>query len=158
GAVGWLAGVYAAPSLPPLAWWLGLALVVIAGALGVLSQSWPAARSASVLVAFALLGVLRGQVAQSPPASIADWASTDVPLTVVRVVVEDPEVDAQGARMRVAVEEVRWGTNGLAPVQGDVRATAPAGDWRYGDRLELRGRLSRPLDRDDVPLADVFAR
>jgi hypothetical protein len=41
---------------------------------------------------------------------------------------------------------------------GEVQALAPGDGWRYGDLVALTGRLERPRDRDDVPLADVFAR
>jgi competence protein ComEC len=161
-ALGWLAGLYVAPSLPPLDLLLGVGLATVAALLGWLWRSAPSARLGAVALGFLLLAVPRGQAAAAAPvasgASVADWAAAGQPVELIGRVVAEPAGDAQGARLRVAAEEVRWRPGASAPVAGDVLATTPPGDWRFGDHVALTGQLARPVDTDDVPLAEVLCR
>lgn len=161
-ALGWLAGLYAAPSLPPLDLLLGVGLATVAALLGWLWRSAPSARLSAVALGFLLLAVARGQAAAAAPAtagaSIADWTAAGQPVELTGRIVAEPAGDAQGARLRLAAEEVRWRPGASAPVAGDVLATTPPGDWRFGDRVALTGQLARPVDTDDVPLAEVLSR
>jgi ComEC/Rec2-related protein len=158
-AVGWLTGLAAAPRLPPLdlaaALLLGLSIV----GLGVLWRGMPAAGLAAAALVAALLAVLRAQ-AVGPldgPGSVVEYADLGLEVELRGRVVAEPERADRGTRLRVAAAEVR--SPAVAGTTfGDVRAIAPGDDWRYGDLVALTGRLERPLDRDEVPLGEVFAR
>ena len=159
-AVGWLAGLHFGRSAPALEAVLGLGLILVVGLVGFLWRGVPAARLAAVAVVFGLFGVLRVQSdgPATPGGSLTSWTYAAEPVEVVGRVADEPSGDAQGAQLRIAAEEIRWGTGGAAPVVGGLLATVPAGDWRYGDRVAVAGKLERPVDRDDVPWSEVRAR
>src|SRR5262249_29659053 len=105
-AVGWLAGLVAAPTLPPLD--LASAAPLLAAALGLawLCGARPAAGLAAVALAAALRAVLRAQSAERsaavPPGSVADYADLGLAVELRGRIVAEPEPVDRGARLRVA--------------------------------------------------------
>ncbi|HEY3107680.1 MAG TPA: ComEC/Rec2 family competence protein, partial [Chloroflexota bacterium] len=158
-AVGWLSGLFAAPALPPLDLAAAASLLVAVVGLGWLWRARPAACLAAVALVGALLAILRAQAADTPagPGSVLDYADLGVDFELRGRIVAEPERVDRGTRLRVAALELRSGAI-AGTTFGDVHAIAPGDDWRYGDLVALTGRLERPLDRDDVPLAEIFAR
>lgn len=159
-AVGWLAGLYLAPGLPLL----GLVpMALLLGGIGGVALLWRSAAPARVGALALLVGVLavaRGQVASAPlgPGSIVDYAGlAGGPVEVRGSVVAEPERGATGTRVRIAAEEARSPAM-AGTTYGHLLVSAPRGEWRYGDRVVVVGRIELPLDRDDAPLAELLAR
>jgi competence protein ComEC len=157
------------------AWVLG----TVAGALG-WGMAWAVAGVAAVLaagialfrhsVATALLvllcggifvgGLLRFQAGEPPaqPAGIAVFNDTDAPVSFRALVTDDPDERTSSLRIRLAVREVlqdgEW-----QPVSGGVllrQGLFPR--YRYGDLLEVKGKLETPPLLPDFDYRQYLAR
>jgi competence protein ComEC len=157
-AVGWLFGLYLGPGLPRLGPIEGAALLAALLGLGALWRGVPLARVGTVAAIATLLGVARGQVVEPGPGpgSVLELAGLG-PVELRGRIVDEPERSGVGYRLRVAAAEAR-GRASAGTTYGVVLATVPDGDWRYGDEVIVTGPLEQPVDRDAIPLAEVFAR
>jgi competence protein ComEC len=115
-----------------------------------------------VLLACLFLGAARYQAAQPrlAPDFIAWYNDTRVEMAVVGLVAAPPDHRDTYTNLRVEVERVRPGgslyhtaVRGLLLVR-----VPPGGDWRYGDRLVLRGELENPPADEGFSYREYLAR
>ena len=156
----------------PLTAWLGLGAGALAVLLArPLLQRLPAPRFPLTLAAsfftlqvshlphppvpYALLllvlagGAARYQMAlpRATPESLAWHNDRGGEVIVEGVVAERPEEGEGGTRIKLRAERLRLAEGGEAvPARGLLMAETQTGgdEWRYGDRLEMRGRLETP--------------
>lgn len=154
-AAGWIAGILLGletdAGVPALVLF-SVAAAALAGLLKIRGLSpWPA------LVALVLLiGVIRVQVSEGTP-PLKDLASFRN-LVIQGVVATEPEAAGAGVEFVLSLDGIDLG-DGLEDASGKVRVVArPTADlvqareepyFRYGDRLELAGRLEEPEDLGD---------
>ena len=153
----WLAGVYlAGPIQLPLS--LAAAFGFAAVLLGLLHRRTPGALLVGCGIAALLAGLLRCQAAAAPQSG-ADLAGFNGQVVQIRgVVVDEPVPRGRWGELTVATDQVASG-GGWRSVAGQtlVRTDWLAG-WRYGDRLELAGRLEEPPEFDGFSYRDYLAR
>ncbi|MFO7169191.1 MAG: ComEC/Rec2 family competence protein [Chloroflexota bacterium] len=145
-AIAWLLGIFAADALQlspaPLLWGAGGAALLAACV-----RHRPLARVAALAVCCAALGGVRFGVAQIPPTPHSvRLLNGQGELSLVGVVVEDPQRLADEQRLVFAAEQVVVGGR-QRPAEGLVRVTLPPYPERsYGERLLLVGELETPRD------------
>lgn len=170
--LGWLALAAAACA------WLALRRLVrgrlpgaIAGAFGALRSlfvgriAWlpKAPLPFSALLVALALGAARYQFALpdlDDPGFIASYNDSGESLAVLGVLIEPPDVRDTYVNLRLRVEALRPLEEGqYTPVRGMLLVRASAlGDWRYGDRLRLQGRLQTPPEFEDFSYREYLAR
>ncbi|MCE2463731.1 MAG: DUF4131 domain-containing protein, partial [Dehalococcoidia bacterium] len=149
-AAAWIAGLIigleANVYLPAL-FLLSITAVLLACLLRIRGAStWPAILIAVALVGFVRVEASGGNDHLGPSDSIK-------PIAVYGVIVSDPEISGTGVEFDISVEAVDRG-NGLEESKGRVKVfSRPPRElvlsrdepyFRYGDRLELTGRLEEP--------------
>jgi competence protein ComEC len=157
----------------PMRLWLGLggALVVLALAgrrahprlrIPGLRLSRPPPLPFTVLFLAALAGGVRYQAAQPrlEPGFIAWYNDTGNEMVVVGVVRQPADRRDTYVNVQVAVERARPAQDIFhTAVRGTLLARLPPqGDWRYGDRLVLRGVLETPPADEAFSYRDYLAR
>ncbi len=101
-----------------------------------------------------LLGAFRYQATlpQLTPGDLS-WYNESDPRYILEGIVEaDPDLRDTYTLLRVSVDQLNAGPDflGFFPVKGDLQARLPpGGDWRYGDRVKLAGRLRTPFETDE---------
>ncbi len=115
------------------------------------------------LAAALCLGGARFQAAQpdwTDPGFIHNFIDTEQELVVTGVLVAPPDELDAGANLRVKVESLHpAGELSRTPVHGLLLArTRELGDWRYGDRLVLRGYLTEPFENEEFSYREYLAR
>lgn len=151
--------------------WLGLAGFTLAAGLilALLRERLPAAarRFAGRRLAFyavaLCLGAARFQAAQpdwNDPNFIYNFTGAEQQLVITGVLVAPPDELDGGVNLRVWVESLHpVGELSRTPVHGLALArTRKLGEWRYGDRLVLRGHLSEPFENEEFSYRDYLAR
>ena len=103
-----------------------------------------------LLLLVILLGLARVEVSEGQPLRGSDDLQ---PVTVRGLIVDDPEISGRGVELTVSVEEVDRGTGWdeadgrilvLARPPRQLVRTREEPYFRYGDRLELIGRMEEP--------------
>jgi competence protein ComEC len=115
-----------------------------------------------ILVSFSL-GAARYQYSQpdwSSPDFIAFYNNAGHEVRLIGMVVKPPEVLENQAVVRIEVEGIQpYGEANFMPVQGSLVARLPAGgDWKYGDRVMLRGELESPPVFEDFSYQAYLAQ
>jgi competence protein ComEC len=147
-AIAWLVGIYLGDALRPPAWVPPAAALAFAP-LSLLLHNLPRARLALLVLVALALGAWRLEAAQIPltPASVRQHNGAGE-LTLVGVVVEDPQRRADGQRLVLAAERVELEGQVLR-AEGLVLVRLPAyPERRYGERLALTGELKTPREAD----------
>ena len=158
-ATAWLAGAGAAAAgfadLSP-----GVIPVGAGAALGLVGSG--RGRLALLLAACALvagLGMLRYEDARPRlrPGGVASFNDLD-PVSVRGTVVQEPEPRGTSQRIRLRVESYDDASVWRATAGGVLVTTRPFPVFRYGDRLELSGRLETPPTFESFDYREYLAR
>ncbi|MBI4199979.1 MAG: DNA internalization-related competence protein ComEC/Rec2 [Chloroflexi bacterium] len=165
GSAAWVAGVLLAMERDlPLAVIVSF-LVAAAALLGVaLLRRWRLLLPVAVLLL--LLGAWRGELAgASPPSALEEFVGREVKLE--GLVTDDPERRGTLVRFRLRADRIDTG-DGWRPAEEDVLvAVQPpstlvgqreASYVRYGDRLELNGKIERPPTLKGFDYREYLAR
>lgn len=97
------------------------------------------------------------------PEQIAWFNDREAAVTVEAEVVGAPELRDGYVLLEIAAEDIRLEEAGESiPVQGKLLAKAPPqgselSGWRYGDRLQLTGRLETPFESEEFSYLDYLA-
>jgi competence protein ComEC len=153
----WLLGIVLGDQLGLPAQPLGL----LAGGLTAVGLVWWSRRDVRMpllLAATALLGATRMAYAQPATTARSVWAYTGRKVLVVGVVTQQPDrrEDKQSAVIaaeRVVVDDVELAVGGLVLLQ-----LAPNPELRYGQRVQLEGKLDQPKTGDDFDYRAYLAR
>ncbi len=124
--------------------------------------AWRPPVAPAILLACLFLGAARYQAAQPviAPEQVAWRNDTGESWIIEGLVIEPPVVKDQNARLVVAADRLR-SNNSLVfiPVSGKLLVTGPAaGNWHYGDRVRIEGRLETPFETEDFSYQQVLAR
>jgi competence protein ComEC len=117
----------------------------------------------SLLLLFLFLGAVRYQSAQpdlGAPDFIASHNDSGEWVSLTGTLVKPPEIADGYSDLRILAEQIRLeGQQEAVPVRGLVMARIwEEGDWHYGDRLLLEGRLATPPEFVDFSYRDYLAR
>jgi len=128
--------------------------------IGWLTHHWPPDRE-TLLPGFVLpwlpilflLGAFRYQATlpQVTPDHLSWYNESDPRYLLEGVIAADPDRRDASTLLRVSVDRLNSGPDfaGYIPVEGDLQASLPpGGDWRYGDRVRLEGRLRVPFETE----------
>ncbi len=117
---------------------------------------------AMLLLAVFFLGGARLQAVRpnfNDPLFIAHYNDQEAIFTLEGVIIEPADRRDTYTNLRVKAQYRMWGDGWPEPVYGLVLARiAPGGDWRYGDQVRLRGRLSSPSQTEEFSYRDYLAR
>lgn len=141
----WLAGLALAAAVGRESALVGVAVAYGLAAVALGSKHLRLAE-AVVLPGLVLVGVLAFVETRPslPEDSVATFAGLDS-ATVQGVVVEPPEVRANGIRLHVAADTAAGGEFSERPVSGDLLVyTSVLGDYQAGDRVEMEGQVRLP--------------
>ena len=117
---------------------------------------------AGFLLAALFFGAARYQAARPvfDPSSLAAYNGQGE-VRFSALVVEPPVIKTRSIQLKLSAEEI-FTLNGVSvskPVSGLVLATLPlGGDWRYGDRLALTGKLVDPPEGESFSYRAYLAR
>lgn len=116
----------------------------------------------AIVLLFLALGGVRWQSNQPVvSASFIAWYN-DIPFTLVVEgnLVAPPDERDTFTYLKVQVDRLRPGFDRLfQPVQGLLLARVqPGGDWRYGDRVSLEGKLVSPFESEEFSYREYLAR
>ena len=162
-AAGWIAGILLGLELDV---YLPAVVLFAIGAVSLALLLWSKGVSlwAPLLAVVLLLGLLRVEVSEGPDSLLA--AVGPGPVTILGTVVDDPELSGPGVEFTVSVHSVE-GVEGLQKGRGKIRVFArpprelvQARDepyFRYGDVLELTGRLEEPPNLGDFDYGAYLA-
>lgn len=114
-----------------------------------------------VLVAAVCLGAARYQTTRPilDPGQIA-WHNDQPTRQVIEGVIQaPPEVRDTYTLLTIEAEQIRPVDSQVSStVEGRLLARAPRdGDWRYGDRVQLEGRLSTPFENESFSYRNYLA-
>ena len=117
---------------------------------------------AALLLAAVFIGAVRYQLAQPKltPETVAWYNDGEELINLDGVVVDPPDERDTYTNLRVAVDGLRLADEGAyLPVKGTVLARVPpGGEWRYGDRISLAGRLETPQSEEGFSYRDYLMR
>ncbi len=125
-----------------------------------LFNRWPADRERllpgfilPLLPIFFILGTLRfrATVPEVDPSQLAWYNDREERLVVEGVISTDPEFRDAYTLLHMTADHLRLADAAVSiPVEGNLLARLPpGGDWRYGDRIRLDGRLRTPSEVGD---------
>ena len=119
----------------------------------------------AILLVGACLGVVRYQAAQGPlTENDLAWYNGRGEFRLEGVIRQPPEVINSNIHLLVSVEQLVALNNGqpqgvTQPVRGLALAYLPLGqNWRYGDRIQLTGKLEEPALEGAPYYHDLLAR
>jgi competence protein ComEC len=94
------------------------------------------------------------------PGYIAWYNDLQTPLVIEGLIVEPPDVRDGYTNLRVSVRQLHPQTDPLfQPVKGTLLARVSSdGDWQYGDRIRLEGRLETPPSNEEFSYQEYLAR
>ena len=168
--IAFIAGVILASSLPlPALYWLiaSITCLLLAALIHFLTRKpySPLLRTFSplLLVAALTLGAARYQSTRpilADPTFIAHYNDTGLNVTITGLLVHPPDERDSYTNLRIQTETIRLSTElESIPVTGLLLARVdPGGDWQYGDRLTLTGRLQTPPETETFSYRDYLAR
>ena len=132
---------------------------LLPAAVALLWRRSPGVRLAAVCVLVALLGAARYQATVPHPGpDDAGYYVGQQGITLRGVVTEAPDVRDTATNLRLSVSDLE-AAGEWRPVGGLVQATvARYPEYRYGDRLEVAGRLEEPPVFEDFSYKDYLAR
>jgi len=154
----WQLGIYLGVWLHLPSWALGAAAVLCA-ALAVALRRQRDLTLACVSLLMLTLGLWRYDLARSrlSPGPLAAHNGGGT-VALRGLVVEEPRVHDRWADVLVSVQELK-AESAWRPMQGLVLVQAPGyQDWRYGDELEIGGRLETPASTDQSSYSAYLAR
>jgi competence protein ComEC len=125
-----------------------------------LSSPYPIAL-ASVCLASLLLGAARYQLSipKQTPDYIAWYNDRQYDLLVTGTLSEPPDYRDTYTNLRLQVTSVDTGDDSPLKVHGLILARVPPNErYRYGDQVQLRGRLETPPENEDFSFRDYLAR
>ena len=116
-----------------------------------------------VLLAVVCLGAARYQAALpdlTDPGLILQFNDQGSLYEVIGIIVDAPDERDTYTNLRIRVEHLQpVGAETNAEAHGDLLARVPtAGDWRYGDRLRLRGYLITPPETEEFSYREYLNR
>ena len=167
-----LAAAFAAGALLADAWDFPIptvALLALGAALLVaLSLSLRVSVLPALALLAALLGLLRMGMVETPGAELLPYHDAGV-VKIQGLVVDQPATHGPALGFRLSVDSIRArGDDAWTPTSGDVRVTAmptsalsatrDAPFLRYGDYLELRGRIEAPEPFEDFDFPAYLER
>lgn len=158
-AAAWLAGIALAHAWAG-AWWLWLAGGALALAGAILTRGRGRRAIALACTAALSLGAARYTLSVRPPGDGEIAAYNDGGyVTLAGWVAEQPDVRDTHVNLRVRVEQLIPADGTPIPTRGDALVQAPLpADYRYGDPVEVAGRLETPPQLDDFDYRDYLAR
>jgi competence protein ComEC len=157
-AAAWLLGIVAAAL-----WDAPVAAAAVIAAVGLalaLAKRRPQPLALGLLAAALFAGaVWRYEESRPPsePSGLAVYNDADA-VRIRALVVEEPEVRGRVQRMRLEAREL-WQEDAWQPVDGGVllrRGAVPR--YRYGDLLEIEGKLNTPPELPDFNYREYLAR
>ncbi len=109
------------------------------------------------------LGAARYQIAQPDLTNqgfIAFYNDRAIPVTVDCIVIRPPEIRDQYNELKLKALGLKEGDRiDFAPIEGFILVRDyNQGDWRYGDRLILTGKLETPPEYEGFSYKDYLAR
>ncbi len=130
--------------------WLGILILGI-----MLAALWWGKNRKSVVVGFCLVVVMAGawrfDQAANPANSIKQFNDKGR-ITLIGKVIEEPDVRSDNVKYKIKVEN-------FAPARGDILLTAKKyPEYRYGDVLEISGKLKTPASFEDFDYAKYLAK
>ncbi len=163
------AGILLASQFPqPVTTWLGMAGFALLAALFFRRRGDPhipvlrtSCTFLSVILVSGALGAARFQASlpQADPFFIAWYNDREYELLVTGTLVEPPDYRDSYTNLRLQVEGVDTGEDRDLPVKGLILVRVPANqDYRYGDRVRLRGKLQTPPENEEFSYRDYLAR
>ncbi|MCI0397696.1 MAG: ComEC/Rec2 family competence protein [Chloroflexi bacterium] len=157
-AVAWFLGLWLAATAGRPGWLWGLA-AAMALAATLATHRQPLQRLALACLAFFFLGGVR-YVAAVPAiddSQVAFYNGQEV--TLVGLVVEEPDIRDQALYLRVAAESLVLPGGVIRPVEGLVLIQAPRRPAvPYGTRLQATGRLEQPPEAEEFDYRAHLAR
>ncbi|MBC7249990.1 MAG: DNA internalization-related competence protein ComEC/Rec2 [Anaerolineae bacterium] len=155
----WLLGIYLASLFPLPSEFIGLA-TALPVALVVLWWRERPIRLAGVCGLVLLLGALRfnASTPRFDEHSLAHYNDTGW-VTIQGVVVAEPDVRATYTNLRLRADTITLEDTSQHQVRGLALVRVPRyPEYRYGDRLEIRGLLETPPEFTDFSYKDYLAR
>lgn len=153
----WLAGVYLGSAAhPPLPLAVGAAILSVL--LGLLYRRTPGALLLGCCAAALVAGLWRYQSAVDSPAGRALAAHHGQVVQIRGIVEEEPTPRGRWVDLTVAADELKVGETWQAVAGRVLVRTDGLAGWRYGDRLELEGRLEEPPEFDGFSYREHLAR
>lgn len=142
-AIAWLVGIVAADVLDA-----PVGVFQVAGALGALGAAamwrWPRARLVALLLCCVGLGAWRYEASRDPAAAARGRALAGPELTLQGFVATDPRRSERGQQITLQVETVRVGRTTHPRGDTVLLSLASYPEYRYGQRLLVRGRAQEP--------------
>lgn len=124
--------------------------------------TWPHAGLLLLALASLFLGAARYQIAQPNlnPSQLAYYNDNGEWLKLSGLLIKPPIVRDNYIELRVRIDELEFaGSNENIAVEGTLLARVSEDrDWRYGDRLILRGELQTPPEYEDFSYRAYLAR
>jgi competence protein ComEC len=157
-ACAWLLGIYLGSLLQLPAWVPGAAAVVCVAASFAL-RGRPRAQLISICLLILSLGWWRYDPARPilAPGPLAEYNDGDG-VTFRGLVVNDPVPRDRQANLQVSVHELK-AQHAWMPMRGQVLVQVPSYEaHRYGDELEIHGKLQTPSDSDGFSYRTYLAR
>ena len=116
-----------------------------------------------ILLVFVGLGAARYQAALpdlTQPNWIFRFNDQEIPYGVVGILTDAPDERDTYTNLRIRVESLQpVGGEVVSTVHGDLLArVSTSGDWRYGDRLRLRGYLITPPEGEEFSYREYLNR
>ena len=115
----------------------------------------------AVLLTALFLGAARFQTVQPQRAldALANYNDGEQPLVIEGLVVNLPDEREGYTNLSVQADQLHpSGELQFIPVQGRLLARVPPGEWRYGDRVRLQGRLKTPPEDEEFSYRSYLAR
>ena len=159
GGLAWLLGLFIGQWLnvpwPMIFTLMGLAVVAI-----YLYQADPRVRKMAILALVGVLGLARVALFQPTvdETTISFYNDSAAPVTVMGVVVAEPDVRDYQVKLQLQVETLQF-DNQTRLVHGLVLINAPRYPlYQYGDRLMVTGQLETPPIFEDFSYKEYLAR
>ena len=157
-ACAWLLGIYVGSLLHLPLWIVGVAIPICTATAYAL-RAHPRVELASLCLLILLLGYWRYDLARPilVPGPLAEYNEGGI-VTLRGLVTNDPGPRDRLANLHVSVHELKTDHTWM-PMPGQVLVQVPSYEtYRYGDEIEVYGRLTTPSDFDDFSYRAYLAR